>query len=62
LIRRCPQGAGPDAYLRTFSPMSRPAGDSDGALAVAWYAAAHPEWPPERVIKASRRALKPRGK
>jgi hypothetical protein len=58
LIRRRPQGAGPDVYLRTLSRTSPPTDASDGALAVAWYTAAYPSWPPERVRKAARRALK----
>ena len=62
LIRRRPQGAGPDVYLRTFSHTSPPAGHSDGELAVAWHSSAYPHLSPERVVKASRRAFKPRGK
>jgi hypothetical protein len=58
LIRRRPQGGAPDVYLRTFSQTSPPVGDSDGALAVAWYTAAYPSWPPERVCKTARRAPK----
>jgi hypothetical protein len=58
LIRRRPQGADPDAHLRTFSRTSPPTGVSDGALAVAWYNSAYPHWSPERVVKAARQALK----
>jgi hypothetical protein len=61
LIRRRPQGAD-DLFLRTFSRTSPPTDDSDGALAVAWYNSAYPYWSPERVVKAARSALKPRGK
>ena len=61
LIRRR-QGADPDVFLRTFSRTSPPTDDSDGALAVAWYNSAYPYWSPERVVKAARSALKPRGK
>jgi hypothetical protein len=59
LIRRRPrQGADPDMYLRTFGRTSPPTGDSDGGLATAWYAAAHWDWPSERMHKAARRACK----
>jgi hypothetical protein len=58
LIRRQPQGANRDTYLRTFSRTSPPTDDSDGALAVAWHNSAYPHWSPERMIKAARRALK----
>jgi hypothetical protein len=57
LIRRRPQGGAPDVYLRTFSPTS-PVGDSDGALAVAWWTAAYPSWPLEQALKWARKALK----
>jgi hypothetical protein len=40
LIRRQPQGANPDVYLRTFARSAPPLGDNDGELAAAWYAAA----------------------
>jgi hypothetical protein len=62
LIRRRPQGANPDVFLRTFNRTSSPAGASDRELAAAWYSSAYPHWSPERVVKAARRALKPRGK
>ena len=61
LIRRQPQGANRDTYLRTFSRTSPPTDDSDGALAVAWHSSAYPYWSPEQVVKAARRELKPRG-
>jgi hypothetical protein len=58
LIRRRPQGAGPDVYLRTLGRTGPPTGDSDAALATAWYASAYPYWSPEQVVRAARRALK----
>jgi hypothetical protein len=42
LIRRVPQGSGPDVCL----------------LAPAWYAAAYPDWSTEKVQKSARKALK----
>jgi hypothetical protein len=60
LIRRRRQGGDPDVYLRTFTRPVPPLGDNDGELAAAWYAAAWPDWPVERVQKAARKALKRR--
>jgi hypothetical protein len=58
LIRRQPQGANPDVFLRTFTRSVPPLGDNDGELAALWYRAAWPAWTPEQVLKASRKALK----
>jgi hypothetical protein len=60
VIRRVPQGSGPDVYLRTFGLSQRLPGDNDGASASAWYAAAYPDWPIERVLRRARKALKKR--
>ena len=57
LIRRRPQtGNDPDALLRVFSPtelLER----ADGAIAIAWFRAAYPDWPPEKVRKAAAKAV-----
>jgi hypothetical protein len=58
LIRRVPQGSGPDVCLRTFSRSQRLLGDGAGDLAPAWYAAAYPDWSTEKVQKSARKALK----
>jgi hypothetical protein len=58
LIRRRPQGADPDVYLRTFARAVVTREDSDRALAALWYGAAYPSWPPEKVQGAARKAVK----
>jgi hypothetical protein len=59
LIRRQPQGANPDVYLRTFSrTIVPPSRDGDGELAGLWYRTAYPDWTPERIQKSALR--KPR--
>jgi hypothetical protein len=57
IIRRRRQVTGPDIYLRAFS-RQRLRHDRDSELVIAWYTATHPTWPPARVGKAARRALK----
>jgi len=54
LIRRRPQtGDGPDIFLRAFTSATELLEGTDGAIAVAWYRAAYPDWP-----KAAAKALK----
>jgi hypothetical protein len=61
VVRRRPQAADPDVYLRAFSPIISPPRDSDTELAAVWFGTANPSWSPERVQKAARKALrKPR--
>jgi hypothetical protein len=61
IIRRRAQGADPDVYLRTFiRTTAPPLSDSDGELAGLWYRAAFPDWPPEKIQKAARKALRSR--
>jgi hypothetical protein len=61
LIRRQPQGANPDVYLRTFSPaIAPPARDSDGELAALWYKATYPDWPAEQALRRAPKGLKTR--
>jgi hypothetical protein len=62
LIRRLRRGADPDVLLRAFSRTIVPASrDGDSDLGGLWYTAAYPDWPPEKVWKAARKALcKPR--
>jgi hypothetical protein len=63
LIRRRCQGADPDVYLRTFSAsIAPPCGDSDGEIAPLRFQAAYPDWPPERVQKFARKALRKSGR
>jgi hypothetical protein len=57
LIRRRKGGSEPDVLLRTFS-RGLVAHDTEGQIAQAWFATAYPAWPPDRVAKAVRKALK----
>jgi hypothetical protein len=59
VIRKVPQSAGTDVLLRTFSrTIAAPSRDNDGEIAGLWYMAAYPDWPPEKVLKRARKALK----
>jgi hypothetical protein len=59
LIRRCPQGADPEVFLLTFSRAIATPTDRDGDVAAAWFGAAYPAWPTERVLRRARKALRP---
>jgi len=57
LIRRRPQGGDErDVYLRVFSTTD--VERADGAIAVAWFRAAYPDWPPDKIREAAAKALK----
>jgi hypothetical protein len=58
LIRRRRQADGPDVFLRVVAADPVAVSASDLELAVAWYCAAYPDWPPERCRKWARRALR----
>jgi hypothetical protein len=51
-IRRCG-----DVFLRSFARAPVPA-DTDIASAHAWFAAAYPQWPIERVQRRARKAVR----
>ena len=57
IIRRRRQGSDPDVFLRTFSG-TVVQNDNDGELATAWFATALPDWSPEQVRKAARKAIR----
>lgn len=50
--------SGKDALLRVFMSAHGRAPDADGELAPLWFAAAWPNWTPEQVRKAARKALR----
>jgi len=47
-----------DVLLRTIAPADTPVVDDDHNLAFAWFGACYPDWHPERIGKAARKALK----
>jgi len=61
LVRRQPQGADPDVFLRVWSAAPPPS-DEDEPVAAEWVAAACPDWSPRQARAWARKLLKGRQK